>query len=288
MENQKIAQRTAVFSLFSNVVIAILKGIVGLVGHSYALIADAIESIADVASSFLVVLGFRYANRPPDENHPYGHGKVEPLVTFVVVAFLCTAATVIIYESIQHILTPHPVPAPFTLWVLLGIVGTKELLFRRIDAIGKKIGSTSLRADAQHHRSDALSSVFALIGISIGLIGGEKYAAADDWAALVASLFIFYNAYHIFRPALSEVMDENIHQDIIVAIHKIVPLVEEIKELEQCHVRKSGMRYWVDVHIHVDGQLTVDEGHRIAHVFKAKVMKYHPEIEDVLVHVEPV
>lgn len=287
MNNEQKAERVAWGSLFINFIVAIVKGFAGYFGNSYALIADAIESITDVCSSFLVVLGFRYARRPPDENHPYGHGKVEPLVTFVVVVFLCIAASFIIVESIHLILTPHKSPASYTLWVLGGVIIVKEAVFRIITRYGKAIGSTSLVADAQHHRSDAITSLFAFVGISIALVLGDEYAAADDWAALVASLIIFYNAYRIFRPALGEIMDENLHEDFIARIQEVARRLNSIKCLEKCHVRKSGMRYWVDVHIHVDGHLTVDEGHTIAHELKAVLKAELPAIEDVLVHVEP-
>lgn len=287
MNPHKKAIRVAVWSTISNLVLAILKAIVGVFGNSYALIADAIESTADVFSSLFVVLGLRYANRPPDENHPYGHGKVEPLITFVVVVFLCVSATVISIESIIQIQTPHLPPKPYTLWFLGGIIIFKELFYRWTYKKGKEIKSTSLVADAWHHRSDAITSLFAFIGILIAVVYGKDYAAADDWAALIAAGIIFFNAYLIFRPALGEIMDENVHSDFIIEIRKLAQEVNGIIRTEKCLVRKSGMRFWVDVHIEVKGTLTVDEGHTIAHELKAYLINQLPEIEDVLVHVEP-
>ncbi len=287
MEAHKKAVATAVFSIVGNFLLAIIKGLVGFFGNSYALIADAIESTTDVFSSLLVLLGLKYANRPPDENHPYGHGKVEPLVTFAVVGFLCIAATVIIVESIDRILTPHKAPAAYTLWFLAGIIISKELFYRFVSRRGKELNSTSLKADAWHHRSDALTSLCAFIGILIAVWLGDEYAAADDWAALIAAGIIFFNAYLIFRPALGEVMDENNHAELIVRIREHAKEIDEVLDTEKCYVRKSGMRYWVDLHIAVNGQLTVDEGHTIAHRLKAHLMTSMPEIEDVLVHVEP-
>ena len=287
MNHQVTAIRTAIGSLFGNLFMALLKGIVGYFGNSFALIADAIESIGDVFSSFLVVVGLKYASKPPDKNHPYGHGKAEPLITFIVVGFLCASATLIVIESIHYIQTPHLAPKSYTLYFLGGIILIKELFFRFVAKKGKETGSSSLIADAWHHRSDAITSLFAFVGILIAVIYGDRYAAADDWAALIASGIIFYNAYKIFRPALSEVMDEHVHDDFIATIRSHSMEVEGIIDTEKCFVRKSGMRFWIDIHIHVNGQLTVDEGHTISHELKAHLMYQLPQIEDVLVHVEP-
>lgn len=285
--NHEKAERTAWYSLAGNFLMAIVKAVVGYFGNSYALIADAIESTGDVFASALVIIGFRYAKRPPDENHPYGHGKVEPLITFVVVGFLVASATLIIIESIHNIQTPHKAPESYTLWFIAGVILVKELFFRFVSKSGKEIGSTSLQADAWHHRSDAITSACAFVGIAIAVYMGDDWAQADDWAALIASLIIFYNAYIIFRPALGEIMDEHRYDDFIAIIREKAMEVEGIHTTEKCWVRKSGMRYWVDLHIHVDGNLSVHEGHTIAHNLKAHLMKALPEIEDVLVHVEP-
>lgn len=287
MNHHEKAIKTAYFSMFGNLLLAIVKALVGFFGNSFALIADAIESTADVFSSFLVVFGLRYAKRPPDDNHPYGHGKVEPLITFVVVGFLCTSATFIAHESIHNILTPHKVPKAYTLWFLGAIILIKELSYRFVAKKSNETNSTSLKADAWHHRSDAITSLCAFVGISIALWLGDAYAAADDWAALVASGFIYVNAFLIFRPALGEIMDENLHHGFIDKVRQYSAEVPQVVRTEKCLVRKSGMRYWVDIHVHVDGTLTVDQGHTIAHRLKAHLMEELPEIEDVLVHIEP-
>ncbi|WP_430406067.1 cation diffusion facilitator family transporter [Fluviicola sp.] len=285
--NHEKAEKTAWFSLVGNFLMAVVKALVGYFGNSYALIADAIESTGDVFASALVIVGFRYAKRPPDENHPYGHGKVEPLITFVVVGFLVASATLIIIESIYNIQTPHKAPKAYTLWFIGGIIIVKELFFRFVSKSGDETGSTSLKADAWHHRSDAITSAFAFVGIAIAVYMGDSWAQADDWAALVASLIILYNAYKIFRPALGEIMDEHVHDDFILIIREKSTEVAGIIDTEKCMVRKSGMRYWVDLHIHVDGKLSVHEGHTIAHNLKKHLMDEIPEIEDILVHVEP-
>jgi cation diffusion facilitator family transporter len=284
---QEKALKTVRFSLFGNVLLAIIKGAAGIFGNSFALIADAIESTTDVFASFLVWFGIRYSSRPADANHPYGHGRAETLITFIVVGFLIITATAIAIESIHNIQTPHDAPEPFTLMVLGAIVIWKEISYRLVLKRGKETNSTSLMADAWHHRSDAITSIAAFIGISIALIGGEGFQQADDWAALFASGFIFYNSYLIFRPALGEIMDEHSHDDLIENIRRHAADVEGVVDTEKCFVRKTGMFYLVDLHVEVDGQLTVAAGHDIAHRLKDHLLERLPEITDVLIHIEP-
>lgn len=259
----------------------------GFFGNSYALIADGIESIADIFSSFFVLLGFKYAQRPPDANHPYGHSRIEPLITFLVVAFLVTSATVIAYESIEHILTPHKVPEPWTLIVLTVIIIWKEASYRYVLKKSKETNSSSLRADAWHHRSDAITSVTAFIGISIALYFGKGFETADDWAALFASAFILYNAYLIFRPALGEIMDEHRYDDVVDRIREIAIEVEGIKGTEKCFVRKAGMNYLVELHALVNGNISVADGHLLAHRLQDKIQAELPEITHITIHIEP-
>src|ERR1041385_3425372 len=209
--NQQAAVNATYLSIAGNTLLAIIKWLTGYFGNSYAMIADAIESTTDIFSSLLVLLGLKYTNRPADKNHPYGHGRLEPLITFMVVAFLVTSATIIAYESIKNIATPHESPKLFTLFILAPIIIWKEISYRLVMRKAKQTNSSSLKADAWHHRSDAVTSVAAFIGISIALIFGKGYESADDWAALFASVCILYNSYLIFRPALGEIMDEHLN-----------------------------------------------------------------------------
>ncbi len=287
MTNEETAIKTTYFSIVGNTLLAIIKGLAGFLGNSYALIADAIESTTDIFSSLLVLFGLKYANLPPDKNHPYGHGRIEPLITFLVVGFLITSATVIAYESIQNIGTPHDLPKPFTLIVLGAIILWKEVSYRLVMKKSKETKSSSLRADAWHHRSDAITSIAAFIGISIALILGKGYESADDWAALFASAFIIYNSYLIFRPALGEIMDENLYDDLEATIRKVSLEVKGIIDTEKCFIRKAGMQYHIDLHAVVDGQLTVREGHELAHQLKDTLRSTIPELGHVLIHVEP-
>jgi cation diffusion facilitator family transporter len=267
--------------------LAIIKGLAGFFGNSYALIADAIESTTDIFSSFLVLFGIKYSNRPADENHPYGHGRAEPLITFLVVGFLITSAVIIAHESIINIQTPHSLPKTWTLFVLGAIIIWKEISYRIVIKRSIESNSSSLKADAWHHRSDAITSVAAFIGISIALFLGKGYESADDWAALFASVFILYNSYLIFRPALGEIMDEHLYDDVIVSIRKVANSVDGIIATEKCFIRKSGMKYHVDLHAVVDAKISVKEGHDLAHLLKDTLRTELPELGHVLIHIEP-
>ncbi len=287
MTNEQTAIKTVYFSLIGNTCLAIVKGLAGFFGNSYALVADAIESTTDIFSSLLVLFGIKYSNKPADDNHPYGHGRAEPLITFMVVGFLITSATIIAYESINNIRTPHELPKPWTLIVLAIIIIWKEFSFRKVLKRSIEANSSSLKADAWHHRSDAITSIAAFIGISIALYLGKGYEAADDWAALFASVFIFYNSYLIFRPALGEIMDEHLYDDLIGEIRTAASKVTGILGTEKCYIRKAGMKYHVDLHAIVDADITVKAGHLLAHSLQDALQKAIPELGHILIHIEP-
>ncbi|MFO0321899.1 MAG: cation diffusion facilitator family transporter [Bacteroidota bacterium] len=285
--NEQTAIKTTTFSIVGNIILSVIKGLAGYFGHSYALIADAIESTTDIFSSFLILFGIKYASKPADKNHPYGHGRIEPLVTFLVVVFLITSATIIAYKSINNIRTPHESPKSWTLIILGAIIIWKEFSYRLVLKKSKETNSSSLKADAWHHRSDAITSIAAFIGISIALIFGKGYETADDWAALFASGFIFYNSYLIFRPALGEMMDEHFYDELIEDIRRVSLTVEGLIATEKCFIRKAGMKYHVDLHAIVYGNITVKEGHDLAHKLKDKLREEIPALGHVLIHIEP-
>ena len=287
MTNEQTALKATYFSIVGNTSLAIIKGFAGFFGNSYALIADAIESTADIFASLLVLFGIKYSSRPADENHPYGHGRAEPLITFLVVGFLITSATVIAYESIINIRTPHNLPKSWTLLILAAIIVWKEYSFRVVMKKSIESNSSSLKADAWHHRSDAITSIAAFIGISIALIMGKGYEAADDWAALFASVFIFYNSYLIFRPALGEIMDEHLYEDLVLEIRKVSREVDGIIDTEKCFIRKAGMKYHVDLHAIVNASISVKEGHDLSHKLKDALKLEIPKLGQVLIHIEP-
>ncbi len=281
------AINTAMLSMVGNGILAVAKGITGVLGNSHALIADAVESLNDFLASMLVVFGLRYATLPPDENHPYGHGKAEPLVTFLVVAILVASAVIIAWQSVLNLSSPREAPEAYTLVVLVAIIVIKETMYRVVSKGSHLTGSSSLKADAWHHRSDAITSAAAFMGIAIALVMGEGYEHADDWAALVGCGIILFNAYRIFRPALAEVMDENVHPQIEAIVRDVAMLVNGVDGTEKCFVRKTGLNYHIDLHLRVDGKLTVHEGHAIAHRVKDNIRKSLPSVADVHIHVEP-
>lgn len=279
--------RTTLIGVATNMVLAAIKGIAGVVGNSYALIADAIESATDVASSLIVLGGLKISSLPPDDDHPYGHGKAEPLAAVAVSLTLLAAAVGIAIESIREIVTPHHAPQPFTLLVLVLVVVTKETLFRRVFEVGTAIESTAVRSDAWHHRSDALTSSAAFVGITVSLIGGPGYESADDWAALIASGVIVFNAIRIMRPAIDEVMDAAPHPSVEESIRATASRVAGVEGLDKSSVRKMGLVYYVDLHVTVDGAITVKDGHEIARDVKRSIMAAHPSVAEVLIHIEP-
>jgi cation diffusion facilitator family transporter len=279
--------RSSLVGVVANMALAAIKAIVGVLGNSYALIADAIESTADVLSSFIVIGGIKIAAIPADEDHPYGHGKAEPIAAGVVSIALLTAAVGIAIESIREIQTPHHAPAPFTLAVLVLAVLVKETLFRYVFRAGIVSGSTAVKTDAWHHRSDALTSLAAFVGISVALIGGEGYESADDFAALFASCIIAFNGFRLLRPAIAEIMDAAPPADIEKGVRAVAAAVPGVDSLDKCLVRKMGLEYYVDLHVMVDGAMPVREGHRIAHEVKDAIRNSNPKISDVLIHIEP-
>ena len=287
MNNEQAAIRTTYISIIGNTLLALIKGFAGVFGNSYALVADAIESTTDIFSSLLVLFGLKYAKRPADENHPYGHGKIEPLITFMVVAFFVVSAVFIAFESIVNIQTPHKSPESWTLFVLGGIIFWKEISFRIVLKKSKETHSSSLKADAWHHRSDAITSVMAFVGISIALVFGPGFESADDWAALFASAFILYNSYLIFRPALGEIMDEQLYNDLLEEVRVESLKVKGVLGTEKCFIRKAGMKYHIDLHAIVNGSISVTEGHSISHALKYHLQKGIPNLGQVLIHIEP-
>lgn len=270
-----------------NIILAISKIVTGIIGNCYALIADGIESTTDTISSLLVLSSLRISAKPPDSNHPFGHGKAESIAGMLVSLFLLGAALFIAIQSVREILTPHQVPAWYTLVVLSVVIVTKETLYRFVFKIGRTFKSTSLRSEAWHHRSDAITSFAVFIGITIALVGGSGYESADDWAALIACGIITYNGIRLLRPALEEVMDAAAPDEIERTVRKIARDVDGVIDVEKCRIRKSGLSLLLDIHITVDGNIPVKEGHKIGHHVKDQLINSNLQIDDVVVHIEP-
>jgi cation diffusion facilitator family transporter len=279
--------RATLIGVTLNLTLAIIKGMAGFLGHSSALIADAIESLADSMTSAVVFIGLRYSLRPADENHPYGHGKAEPLAAVIVSLGLVAASLAISVTSVQQILVPHEPPAPYTLVVLALVILSKETLFRHVDAVGSELESTAVKSDAWHHRSDAITSAMAFAGISMALAGGERWRIADEIAALVSVPVILFNAFGFLRKALGELTDAAPPSDVERRVRETALATPMVAGLHVCRVRKMGLEYFVDLHVLVNGDLTVREGHDIAHAVKNAIRVQFPKITDVLIHIEP-
>lgn len=285
--NLQAGARLALLGILINIVLSIAKITAGVIGNAYALIADGIESGLDIGGSAIIWGGLKFAARPPDETHPYGHGKAEPLAAAIVAAGVLAAALGLAIESVREILTPHHAPAPFTLVVLVVVVIVKEFLFRSVNRLGRDLGSTAVQTDAWHHRADALTSTAAFIGISIALIGGPGWESADDWAALFACAVIATNGVLLLWPALGEILDTAPRGDLSTGITAAARNVSGVLGVEKCLVRKMGLNFYVDLHVRVDGDITVRHGHDIAHEVKGAIQSTDARIADVLVHVEP-
>lgn len=270
-----------------NASLAGLKIIGGVFGNSYALIADGIESTADIVTSLVVWAGLRVAETPANERHPYGYGKAEALAGVIAALALLAAAAMIAVQSVYEILTPHHLPHWSTLVILLVVIGVKWSLARWIGAIGRDVESTALEGDAWHHRSDALTSAAALVGISIALIGGPGYEPADDWAALAACLVITYSGLRLLRRAFRDVLDVAPPKDFEARVREAAATIDGVLSVEKCRIRKSGMRYFVEIHVQVDGEATVRQGHVIGGKVRGLLRGSDLRIADALVHVEP-
>lgn len=277
----------ALIGVVVNIVLALVKIATGVFGNAYVLIADGIESALDVAGSAVIWGGLKLAARPPDETHPYGHGKAEPIAAIVVAVGVIFAAAALAIESVREIGSPRHAPAPFTLVVLIVVIAVKELLYRNVAKIARASASTAVQTDAWHHRSDAITSGAAFVGISIALIGGRGWESADDWAALFACAVIAANGFALLKPAVREIMDTAPTGEITQHIERAAASVNGVAEVEKCLVRKMGLAFYVDLHVGVDGEISVRDGHHIAHAVKDAIRRADPRIADVLVHVEP-
>jgi cation diffusion facilitator family transporter len=266
--------RSAKLGMLVNAVLALVKLVAGIVGNTYALVADAVESTADIIASLVVWSGLRVATRDPDEHYPFGYGKAESVAAAIVAMMLCAAATGIGFEAVREIRTPHKTPAPWT-------------LFRRTLSIGKAAGSTAGKADAWHHLSDAITSAAAFVGISIALWGGEGWEQADDWAALFAAAVIFYNGIVLLRPAMHDLMDRMPGEEITGAVRTAAESVPLVRAVEKLSVRKMGLVYYVDIHVQADAAMSLHDAHQLSGAVKSAIRRSVPNVEGVLVHMEP-
>jgi cation diffusion facilitator family transporter len=288
LDRARVGARLVVIGMVLNAILALVKIGGGILGHAYALVADGVESLLDIAVSFLVLAGFMWAAQPPDREHPYGHGKAEAVAGLVTALVVLAAGLGVGWHAVHGIQHPGFAPHWATLLVLPCVIAAKMVFSRQLGRVSRDTASTALGAEAWHHLADALTSAAAFVGISIAVVGGPRFSAADGWAALVASVVIVVSGAGIFRSALNEVMDIAVPAAFENQVREIASQVPGVKSLEKCRVRKSGLSYLVDIHVCVAGDLNVREGHRIAHAVKDALLASPLRVSDVSVHIEPV
>jgi len=275
-----------------NAALVAIKLAAGIIGNTYALVADAVESGADVLASVIVWSGLTIGAQPADEDHPYGHGKAESIAASVVSIMLLGAAVGIAVEAIREIRTPHVSPAPWTLAVLISVMIVKWTLARRVGAVGVATNSTAVEADAAHHLSDAITSAAAFIGISIAVVatyagGSSAWASADDWAALFASFIIAFNGVSMLRAASHDLMDRMPGAGVVVPIRRAAEQVPGVLAIEKLHLRKVGSGYRVTIHVQAAPDMPLEQAHALGGRVKYEIRVSNPRVQSVLVHMEP-
>ncbi len=280
-------RRISWIGLAVNLFLAALKFVVGFVGNSQAVIADAVHSLSDMGTDLAVIFGVKYWSAPADEDHPYGHWRIETIITAVIGISLVVVATGIGYNSLatmrdMHLKQPGWI-AP--VGVAVSIV-LKEWLYHWTIAVGRRTKSSALIANAWHHRSDALSSIPALIAVAAAA-AHPSLAFLDHVGALVVSLIILTISWKILSPAFAELTDRGAPHKDRKKIKSIAMNVNEVKHVHAIRTRKVGTGLFVDLHILVDGETTVRKGHQVSQVVKYKLIEQGPEIFDVVVHIEP-
>jgi len=279
--------RAAVLGLMVNLLLGILKLIGGIVGHSFALIADAVNSIGDVISTVVVLVALKVAQRPADAEHPYGHTRAEGIAASNVALLIIVSALFVGWEAIGRISGPRNIPALWTLLIAGANVLIKEGLYRYKIRVGRRTGSAAITANAWDHRSDAFCSLSVLVGLAAIRLGGPQYIWADEVASLVVAAAIVWSGVQLFRSSASDLMDVQADSDLVNEIRTAAMSVAGVKNVETLWVRKSGLEFFADIHIEVDQQLTVAEGHRIGHQVKDRLLAEFSSLRDVLVHLEP-
>lgn len=277
--------KVATFGIFLSATLVVIKVMAGILGHSSALIADGLESALDVITSLTILSSFKLMAKSPTERFPYGYGRIEPLATLAISIFILGSGLGVSALSIHQIMIPHQTPKAYTAIILFIVIITKEIVYKKMIRSSKELQSKAMESEAWHHRIDGLTSLAALFGVLVAIIMGKGYEAADDWAALLACLVIFYNGINLLKDAVREIMDVSPNPEMVQETRNLAMKVPGVMKIDRCRIRKAGIYYFVDIHIVVDGESTVREGHRISHEVKDKLMQSN--VADVLVHVEP-
>ncbi len=284
-----LGKRGAWVGIIGNVFLSFIKILAGILGKSYSLVSDGLHSLSDITSSLAVLFGMIVAAKPKDKRHPYGHGKAESITSLTMAVMLIIFGLMLGYKVIFSYFRSAIFiePASYTLWIAVFSVVAKETMYRYKICLGKRIKSTSLIADAWHHRSDAFSSAVVVIALVLTIYGGERWAFMDRLGALIVSVMILYIGIKIYLRASSELMDESVDLEIKREVKKLASTIKEVKYIETLLVRKAGLDFLVDIHIEVDANLNVLESHGIAKLVKSKILQEMPRVKSVLVHVEP-
>lgn len=287
IDSYREVTRAACIGLVANLLLGIVKLIGGILGSSFALIADSVNSLGDSITTVVVLFALRIAQRPPDKEHPYGHTRAEGIAASNVALLVIISAVVVAWEAVQRISVPHGIPPAWTLWIAGGNVAIKEGLYHYKARVGRRTGSTVMLANAWDHRSDALCALAVLIGLAVIRVGGSDYIWADEVASLAVALAIVWSGVQLFRKSASELMDAQAADELVRRIRQHAESDPGVCNVETLWVRKSGLEFFADIHLEIDRDLTIAEGHRIGHRVKGRLLQDFGVLRDVLVHLEP-
>ncbi|MBS7305604.1 MAG: cation transporter [Lachnospiraceae bacterium] len=284
---EKIAMKVSIISIIANVVLAAFKLVAGILAHSSAMVSDAIHSASDVFSTFVVMIGIKIASKEPDEEHPYGHERMECVAAIILATILCITGLGIGKNALSNITgNSGEMAVPGVLALIAAIVSiiVKEAMFWYTRHYAKKIDSGALMADAWHHRSDALSSIGAFIGIIFARMG---YVMMDSIACLVICVFIVKAAYDIFKDAIDKMVDKSCSLEVEAEIRTIVMSVDGVKGIDSLSTRLFGNKMYVDIEIRADGEKTLNETHEIAEAVHDSIEAQFEKVKHIMVHVNP-
>jgi cation diffusion facilitator family transporter len=287
LENKKVIKRITIYGIIVNLVLAMFKFFVGTIGNSQVMIADAAHSLSDLTTDLAILWGVKYWSAPPDAKHQYGHQKMEAIITMFIALTLLLVAVGITIKASQSLLHPtHEEVGWIAITGSIVSIFLKEIIFRITKKAADKTGSSALLANAWHHRSDALSSIPAFIAILLTLIH-PMFRIADFIGALFVTLFILKVAFDILKPSFDCLLDRGMIKEDIIKIEKKISMIESVKSMHALRSRRTNVGYFVDLHIQVDGNMSVTEGHDVAGLVKAELLESGFGIIDVVVHIEP-
>ena len=286
----KQAEFAAMLGIIVNIILVVLKLAAGWLGNSKALIADAVHSGSDVVGSFAVYIGLKAAKQPPDEEHPYGHGKAESIAAIIVAVLLFFAGVKIGISSFEAFFSVVEPPREIALYVIIFSIVVKEALFRYKYNLGKKLDSQALIVNAYEHRSDVYSSIAALIGVAASMLSNKLgigwLVYGDPLAGLVVSIFVLWMAYKLGKEAIETTLDQVLSNEETAPLRELAIKTEGVEKINTLHARKHGHYVIVDIKIAVKPYLTVEEGHRIGKKVKAALLT-QTNVHDVFVHINP-